>query len=219
MILTSLLLPALSNARNRVRQTVCAGNMKQIGMASGMYNNDFNDWCLTASYSGLTLGKHYWNSIIVRELGYLTWKSAVCPLNTLPLYGDYDSGYGINASTFGFGFTIGSTSTNTGIAKTTTISSFGSAGRLIMITENASGTYSGYHNYSGYGVEYYTPDFYVEGDDSSASRSLTIWLRHNKQANALIFDGHVETINRTNAFNAEHWSPIQKIGTSTFVSQ
>lgn len=220
-ILTSLLLPALTNVRNKVKQAACSSNMKQIGLAAGMYTNDYNEWCLTGSYSGLVSGKNYWNSVIVRDLGYLTWKSAICPMNSLPLYGDYDSGYGLNVSTFGYGFMFGSTSTNTGIAKTSIISSFGTSSKLIMITENASGTYNGYHNYAGYGVSRYSASmgFYLPGDDSATSRNLTISLRHSNQANALIFDGHVETVTRTNAFDMKRWNPIQKLGTGTFVIQ
>jgi len=41
-ILTAMLLPALSRAREKARQAVCAGNLKQIGLAIAMYGNDFD---------------------------------------------------------------------------------------------------------------------------------------------------------------------------------
>jgi len=41
-ILASMLLPALSKAREKARQASCSGNMKQLGLAAGMYAMDNN---------------------------------------------------------------------------------------------------------------------------------------------------------------------------------
>jgi len=43
-ILAAMLLPALSKARERARQTVCMNNLKQIGLAYMMYLNDYNEY-------------------------------------------------------------------------------------------------------------------------------------------------------------------------------
>jgi len=43
-ILAAMLLPALSQARERARQAVCINNLKQIGMAFMMYVQDNNEW-------------------------------------------------------------------------------------------------------------------------------------------------------------------------------
>lgn len=43
-ILAGLLLPALNMARVKARQTGCLGNMRQIGIAFGMYEVDFSGW-------------------------------------------------------------------------------------------------------------------------------------------------------------------------------
>jgi len=43
-ILAAMLLPALSKARERARQTVCMNNMKQIYLAIMMYAGDYNDF-------------------------------------------------------------------------------------------------------------------------------------------------------------------------------
>lgn len=43
-ILASLLLPALAKAKESTRRIVCAKNLKQIGVAYGMYANDNGEW-------------------------------------------------------------------------------------------------------------------------------------------------------------------------------
>lgn len=43
-ILAAMLLPALSQARERARQAVCMSNLKQIGLAITLYTQDFGEW-------------------------------------------------------------------------------------------------------------------------------------------------------------------------------
>ncbi len=43
-ILAAMLLPALSKARDKARQSVCLNNLKQIGVSFFMYLQDYNNW-------------------------------------------------------------------------------------------------------------------------------------------------------------------------------
>ena len=43
-ILASMLLPALKNARNKAKEIVCAGNLKQIGLTNFIYLADSNNF-------------------------------------------------------------------------------------------------------------------------------------------------------------------------------
>ena len=43
-ILAAILLPALQKARERSTSTACLNNMRQIGVAAGMYHNDYDGW-------------------------------------------------------------------------------------------------------------------------------------------------------------------------------
>jgi len=47
-ILSGLLLPALAKAKDKSRQIVCAGNLKQISTGIIMYTNDYDGYCPTA---------------------------------------------------------------------------------------------------------------------------------------------------------------------------
>jgi len=43
-ILAAMLLPALSKAREKARQSVCVSNLKQISVGFEMYSNDYPEW-------------------------------------------------------------------------------------------------------------------------------------------------------------------------------
>ena len=43
-ILASMLLPALSSARETAKRVACAGNLRQLGLAFSMYADDSNDY-------------------------------------------------------------------------------------------------------------------------------------------------------------------------------
>jgi len=43
-ILASMLLPALSIARQQARKTHCSGNLRQLGVALNTYLVDYDDW-------------------------------------------------------------------------------------------------------------------------------------------------------------------------------
>lgn len=66
-ILASLLLPALKSARASAREMSCAGKMKQIGLASFCYANDYSDyiplWRMTIVYNT------YWPYVLCDYLG------------------------------------------------------------------------------------------------------------------------------------------------------
>lgn len=57
VVLIALLLPSLSKARENARATVCQSNLRQLGAASMMYANDYDQWLSCATASGSTPGQ------------------------------------------------------------------------------------------------------------------------------------------------------------------
>jgi prepilin-type N-terminal cleavage/methylation domain-containing protein/prepilin-type processing-associated H-X9-DG protein len=56
-ILASLLLPALGRARDKARQITCASNLKQMGLAQSMYEDDNDGVVPSYEYAGSALYK------------------------------------------------------------------------------------------------------------------------------------------------------------------
>jgi prepilin-type N-terminal cleavage/methylation domain-containing protein/prepilin-type processing-associated H-X9-DG protein len=53
-ILASMLLPALSKAREKARQISCTANLKQLGLGMLMYSNDFQGYIFATSVGNVT---------------------------------------------------------------------------------------------------------------------------------------------------------------------
>ncbi len=72
-ILASLLLPALSAARERGRSAGCVSNLRQLAAASLMYSDDYNDYVLPACYlyPGGAFNGWTWANILV-DRGYVS---------------------------------------------------------------------------------------------------------------------------------------------------
>jgi len=83
-ILAGMLLPVLNKAREKARATGCLNNLKQCGLAMGMYYSDSNEIALMkyndapngALLYGLVTGR-FCSSTISRYIG--RFSSAVCP--------------------------------------------------------------------------------------------------------------------------------------------
>ena len=51
-ILAAMLLPALAKARDKARAISCTRNLKQIGLASNMYSQDYGDMLCWSLFYG-----------------------------------------------------------------------------------------------------------------------------------------------------------------------
>ena len=96
-ILAGMLLPALNSARDRARSTGCLSNLKQLGLARAMYNDDYQGW--TYPCQGMASGSLSWISF------YTTYKytgktNFYCPSELEA--NSKTACYGMNYTTYGY---------------------------------------------------------------------------------------------------------------------
>lgn len=75
-ILMSLLLPALSKSRSIARRTICANNLKQVGLAFASYACDYNDYCPASQAGSGGMNNGYWTNF---DWTWTLWPYAVAP--------------------------------------------------------------------------------------------------------------------------------------------
>jgi len=204
-ILAALLLPALSIARERGRAIKCVSNLRQMGNAYAMYQVDYDNWNLAFRYNygignyGKPPDSSCWWWQVLNQLDYIkNTNTFFCPSvkkNNFPMG---ILGYGMN---YNFGRTMGETSMP--VVKEATISKFGNNSNLMVIADTPSdfldkiGTESYFIYYWG-GVD----------QDKTGTVATT---NHQKRANVLMYDGHVESLLRNeldpNGRGKIHWWP------------
>jgi len=109
-ILAAMLLPALTQARERARSIKCVSNLKQLGLAHDMYANDFDDYLSpmrsSSRWSGRVWSQILWDSSYVVNFSQLlcpSQKSMTPPVNAAkPTDTEFyeQTSYGLNGDTF-----------------------------------------------------------------------------------------------------------------------
>ncbi len=105
-ILAAMLLPALSQAREKARQVVCISNLKQCGLGEMMYADDWDGWSTCSTYNWVpSLAKDYNWTVALSEFGYIgplvSGKRCIVRCPSGPVYRDIWGGGGSNVS-YGF---------------------------------------------------------------------------------------------------------------------
>jgi len=194
-ILASMLLPALSNARDRAKDMKCKGNIKQMMFMHIQYEGDNNAFArnnTTILYNGASRSNTpHW--LILAEAGYMprppasvTWEwftygAAECPASTTRL------GYGMNRAQYGASYLDGAPSS---FYKFSQIRN--NPSRLIFLADAYT-----YYDLAGWGLWSWTID--------NASKQGCIDPRHTLAANLAYVDGHVGNMRR-----AERPNNLQK---------
>ncbi|MBQ6472833.1 MAG: prepilin-type N-terminal cleavage/methylation domain-containing protein [Victivallales bacterium] len=198
-ILASMLLPALSKAREKARSIVCMNNLKQMITGYMLYSQDNDGFVLNAHLSEGIANR--WNLKLVSG-GYLIDKgSFICPSAKLPS-GTTDwsekTGIGINARTFNSGYRKLEGTGKAAIYKENYICSFGNSITDITVFADVptEGNTGGFFFWAGNGTYNYNKNAYYG-----------IHLRHGNRINNAFFDGHVGPLGYAQARMWIHYSP------------
>ena len=98
-ILAAMLMPALSNARDRAKSANCMNNVKQIGQAFFQYRDANEGWCFTL-YVGLK-PNYYW-PIHLRDKYGIQNKSYQCAAATAPA--NWNADYQYQTVSYGYNY-------------------------------------------------------------------------------------------------------------------
>ncbi len=198
-ILASMLLPALTQARERGQAVRCTSNLRQIGTIFFLYSDDWDDFLMVSDQKIDATSTNPWVGLLHKEcLGYIGTKysqnfsSSIGPSSTsggifrCGKHVDQQASYGINVGVTG---APGGTYYNWYPSGTTYVSYFY---RLTAIKSPSMVLYCAdaerldlNHNNNFIGRKYFR-------DGGGAS----FGFRHGLKANMLMIDGHVESRKR-----------------------
>ena len=104
-IMAAILYPVYAGARRKVRQTVCATNLRQLGMAISMYSQDHDGLPPIGGYNYIEpntsrLVRVYWEDDLLSAAYVKTLTIFQCPNDSLR---DYRAAYGVNRYVMGWG--------------------------------------------------------------------------------------------------------------------
>jgi prepilin-type processing-associated H-X9-DG protein len=222
-LLIAMLLPALNKARQAAKAVACASNLRQIGLAHAMYQQENHGWCLTLWY-GVDKGWPYKNwAQMLNEKGYLkSSKVFVCPEQPDGALTMTQVTYGINYKSLG-SYPLESMTSAQHAVKVNQIP--GEArNRLIIASDTYPNSYSPaiwkWRDTSA-GID--SRNLYVSPPDNwTAAPGLPyvypVAARHYGHANALFLDAHVELLDYKQLKDkGTCWSPVQNYGWKSYI--
>ena len=183
-ILAALLLPALGRAKERARTTQCQNNQRQLGLATWMYSNDFQDQMPCSSHMGG--GNISWVASLLPYLNYKSSATSVGGATNIYLCPVEKRGslriYSYSANDFLLNFPTPPINANP-ISRRTEVA--GPSETLWMGESTENLLNEDHFHFAGRPVdgEGYTPDMFV---------GQVIVQRHSGGADYLYLDGHVQ---------------------------
>lgn len=169
-ILASLLLPALARAKEKAKTTQCLNNLKQIGLATLMYANEFEG---RLTLDGFPQGSNTWAFILSTNTDVTVPNIFVCPSYKPFAFENWATTYGVRRDP--------PTNYVTGLLKQfLVIDRIESPSDYLHVADTTSKGQNGYT----------ARQFYFF---RAAGPLKQVHARHAGRADALFLDGHVES--------------------------
>jgi prepilin-type N-terminal cleavage/methylation domain-containing protein/prepilin-type processing-associated H-X9-DG protein len=204
-VLIAMLLPALNQAREAAKQAACLSNLKQIGVATAMYPNDYNGWSMPAqpgynpALGSPWMAGWYWQTL--REINYIKFdynsgrgqNVYLCPSDPYAAPSWDCVSYGVNYWTFGYKFDEQPSQ------KMDQISGYGNDSRLIYLTDSTPGS-----------LQFHPSSLIQHGTTyplNGPGQWYPVYTRHTDWASCVFADGHAGGLNVGELFDSSHWKP------------
>ena len=186
-ILAGMLLPALNTARAKAKDTQCKSNMRQIGIGEQQYMSDYNGYSTSIGPVSAYGKNNMTYTAILSTGGYIPAGKkgsphvSVCPAHNPYVFYDATRTYGRVSNSMKPAFKE-------------------VRGKVYMFKYNTMDMDFGYH-FGTPSSFYYLFDTCTDDNDprqvytfvSNSGTGAKVHLRHNLRANALAFDGHVNS--------------------------
>ena len=202
-ILAAIFFPVFAKVRENARRTVCASNLKQLGLAWLMYANDYDEMACPSYNSGNANDAwdfhrdpitHLWTTGF---LGVYTKDGEIhgCPDNHFPAGPNFRpyNGYGYNATYIG-----GDLSTPSGNYPACHL------GQIIFPAQTTVFGDAGYGSNSANNFLRAPSETYYADGSNHFLNSGNVDFRHNGLANVCYADGHVKTARDVMPYNVQN---------------